>query len=362
MKKLILAVLALPFFIAQGQPLDSIMPVRGLSIAAPRPDGLDRFLQFMEKELAPNQVNTLVLRVDYNYQYKSYPQLQDSSALSEADVKKLVAMGKKHGIRLIPQINLLGHQSWAGKTGALLREFPQFDETPHVMMPAEYKWPNPDGLYCKSYCPLHPEVHSVVFELVDEVMAAFEASAFHAGMDEVFYIGDDKCPRCKGKDKAELFAGEVRKIRDHLAKNGQELWIWGDRLLDGSTTGLGMWEASMNNTHRAIDLIPKDVVICDWHYNRAEPTAAYFALKGLRVITCPWNKPEPAKKQVQQTIALRENSNDVVKDRYLGMMHTVWTSSENFLDQYYAEQKEGEENGQIECFKTVFSSIKSAAR
>jgi hypothetical protein len=58
-------------------------------------------------------------------------------------------------------------------------------------------------------------------------MEVFEADAFHAGMDEVFYIGDDKCPRCSGLDKAALFAGEVTKIRNHLARNGHELWIWG---------------------------------------------------------------------------------------------------------------------------------------
>jgi len=42
-----------------------------------------------------------------------------------------------------------------------------------------------------------------------------ESTAFHAGMDECFTC-DDKCPRCGGRDKAELFAGEVRTIRDHL--------------------------------------------------------------------------------------------------------------------------------------------------
>jgi len=55
-------------------------------------------------------------------------------------------------------------------------------------MPEEYKWPNDDELYCKSYCPLHPEVHDVVFDVVGELTDVFEASAFHAGMDEVFYI------------------------------------------------------------------------------------------------------------------------------------------------------------------------------
>ena len=42
----------------------------------------------------------------------------------------MVEACKSNSIRLIPQINLLGHQSWAGKTYALLRVYPQFDETP----------------------------------------------------------------------------------------------------------------------------------------------------------------------------------------------------------------------------------------
>src|SRR5690606_35293907 len=142
----------------------------------------------------------------------------------------------------------------------------------------------------------------------DEIVEAFEADAFHAGMDEVFYLGDDSCPRCAGKDKARLFADEVTRIREHLAQRGRELWIWGDRLLDAETTGLGMWEASANGTAPAIDLIPRDVVICDWHYERAEPTPAYFAIKGFRVLACSWNNPDAARAQLEQARAFRSHA------------------------------------------------------
>ena len=319
------------------QVLDSILPVRGLAIAAPTPRNVDSFVLFINKELGPKNVNTLILRVDFHYQFTSHPELIDNNPLSKGDVKKLVAAAKKNGIRIIPQINLLGHQSWASNTGKLLQVYPQFDETPWVKMPAEYKWPNEDGLYCKSYCPLHPDVHKVVFALVDEICDVFETDAFHAGMDEVFYIGEDKCPRCGGRDKAELFAGEVTKIRNHLAQKGRELWIWGDRLLDGKTTGLGMWEASFNNTHRAIDMIPKDVVICDWHYERPDKTAVYFAMKGFRVITCPWRKPDVAVQQVADMVAFRQHATKDMKPRYLGVMETVWSPVTTFFNGYYGK-------------------------
>ncbi|MCJ7446842.1 MAG: family 20 glycosylhydrolase [Bacteroidales bacterium] len=337
--------------------LDELMPVRGFCIAAPQPEDLEEFIRFIDEELSPRKVNTLILRVDYNYQYKSHPELRDSIALSKKDVNKLVEACSRNKIRVIPQVNLLGHQSWAGRIGNLLKVYPEFDETPLVKMPEKYVWPNPDGLYCKSYCPLHPGVHDVVFEIVDEICEAFETDAFHAGMDEVFYIGEKQCPRCSGKDKAELFAGEIRTIRDHLAIKGRQLWIWGDRLIDGKTTGIGEWEGSYNNTYRAIDMIPKDVIICDWHYERPDQTPVYFAMKGLNVVTCPWRNPDNAVLQAQDMIRFRDHSTREMKGRFMGMVQTVWSGAGQFLDSYYGRKTENDSNTPVNCFKALYDEI-----
>ncbi len=364
-KNAVTLVLACTVFLSVAQDkLTGTFPVRGLSIAAPRKDAVDPFVKFIRDELAPRNVNTLLLRVDYNYEFESHPELRDSIALSKEDVKKIVNECKRHNIRIVPQINLLGHQSWAGDLGNLLEVYPQFDETPHVQMPEEYKWPNPDGLYCKSYCPLHPEVHDVVFAVVDEICDVFETDAFHAGMDEVFYIGDDKCPRCGGRDKAELFAGEVTRIRNHLASKGRELWIWGDRLIDGKATGMGMWEASMNNTYRAVDMIPRDVVICDWHYERADKTAVYFAMKGFRVVTCPWRNPAVGTQQVDDMANFRSTATSEMKENFYGIMQTVWSGPDNFIEGYYGKKKDekGGSNTAWHCFEAVFDRMNALGR
>jgi hypothetical protein len=359
MKTLTILLFLLPFLSHGQYEHDELLPTRGLCIASPKADQVNRFAKFIKEELGPNHINTLILRVDYNYQYRSHPELADEGALSKQQVKKLVAACDSNDIQLIPQINLLGHQSWHSSLTGLLRVYPNFDETPHIELPEKYEWPNEDGLYCKSYCPLHPDVHKVVFELVDEIMEVFNAKAFHAGMDEVFYIGDDRCPRCAGRSKAELFAGEVTKIRNHLALQNRSLWIWGDRLIDGKTTGIGMWEASMNNTHQAIDLIPKDVFICDWHYERADPTAAMFALKGFNVATCVWRNGELAKKQLEMMVSFRKNATAATKSHYQGMIQTVWTSAENFMDYYYRikEQPNPDKGDQAGCFKDLLKAM-----
>jgi hypothetical protein len=351
-------------YITAQQVIDKVLPIRGFAIAAPLPNEVDRFVKFIKEEFAPRGINLLLLRVDFNYQYQSYPKLRDSIALSKADVKKLVDVCSKNKIKIIPQINLLGHQSWASTTTSLLKNYPEFDETPHVRMPEKYVWPNSDELYCKSYCPLHPDVHKIVLALVDEICDAFQADAFHAGMDEVFYIGDDQCPRCSGNDKAELFAGEVRTIRDHLALKKRELWIWGDRLLDGKSTGLGMWEASMNNTHRAIDIIPKDVVICDWHYERPEQTAVYFAMKGFRVLTCPWRMPEVTVLQVEDMFRYRKYATIEMKNNYYGMMQTDWSGCSDFIDGFYKTNttNKSDDNSEPISLLTSWDSFRAMTR
>ena len=354
------------FSFANADTLDLVMPVRGLCIAAPSAQHVDEFVKFIDDELATRHLNTLILRVDYNYQFESHPELSDSNALSKAEVKKLVFACRKNNIRLIPQINLLGHQSWAIKANKLLQVYPEFDETPLVKFPEKYIWPNADNLYCKSYCPLHPRVHEIVFALMDEICDVFESNAFHAGMDEVFYLGESQCPRCSGRDKAELFAYELRLIHDRLALKNRVLWIWGDRLLDGKTTGMGEWEASYNNTYRAIDLIPKDIMICDWHYERAEQCAVYFAMKGLMVASCPYRIASVGVQQVQDMLKFINSSSDEMKDRFQGVIQTVWSDAESFMDGFYGRtslkprrnnRENSKNNTDWNCFRAVFGEM-----
>src|ERR1700744_3272238 len=88
------------------QKADSNFQVKGFIIAAPKPSGIPDFVKFINEELAPRKVNTLILRVDFNYSYKSHPELRDSAALTKSDVKKILDACKDHGISIIPQINL----------------------------------------------------------------------------------------------------------------------------------------------------------------------------------------------------------------------------------------------------------------
>jgi hypothetical protein len=330
----------------------SPLPVRGLYLGAPKPDELSLALRFIRDALPKEGVNVLVMEFDYGYQYKSHPEVADADALSEEQVKQIVSGCRDAGVRLIPLINLLGHQSWAAQTFGLLRAHPEFDETPG-------KYPGNKGIYCRSYCPLTAGLHNLVFDLIDELASVCQADAVHVGMDEVFLLGEDGCPRCRGKNKSELFAQEVRTLHDHLAATHREMWMWGDRFLDGEVTGLGKWEASQNGTAPAINLVPRDIVICDWHYDTAVPTAAYFAIQGFRVVSAPYQMPDVALNELEMIRKVRADATDALKSRTLGLLQTTWGGLGDFVQAYYGEASPSPGGVKAaECFKALFKEIR----
>ena len=276
--------------------------------------------RFIREALPKEGINTLVLELDYTFRFRSHPELANEDAMDRDAARRLAKACRDAGVKLIPQFNCFGHQSWAKTTGALLRKYPQFDETPKL--PAD----NP-GIYCRSWCPLAPGLHEIVFDLLDELADACESDTVHCGMDEVFVIADPDCPRCHGKDPAELFAAEVALLHNHLKAQGRTMWMWGDRFLDSKTTGIGKWEASENGTHPAVDRVPKDIVICDWHYEKAWPTPAFFVKKGFRVLACPLGKSDVALAQLK---LIREA-------RGFGMLQTTWVDYPNFISAYFGE-------------------------
>jgi hypothetical protein len=289
----------------------------GIHVFAPSPSGLPLVKRMITESLAPMGINALILEVNYNFAYRSHPELSTPGAIDEDQARELAEVCRKHRIRLIPQFNCLGHQSWSKSTFALLTKYPELDETPNI--PKD----NP-GIYCRSWCPLHPRVNEIAFALIDELIDAFGTDAFHVGMDEVFLIASDQCPRCKGKPPAELFAKAVNDYHRHLVgRKKQTMLMWGDRLLDGKTMVYGPFEASWNGTAPAIDRIPKDIIICDWHYglHKEYPSVRYFQEKGFRVWPASWRNVKGAE-------ALIECARRNATDRMIGHLFTTWSGSE----------------------------------
>lgn len=284
-------------------------------------------------ELAPQLgFNWIILEINGGFAYASHPEAAEPDPMEVSDARRLAGLARARDLHLVPMYNCLGHQSWKEHVGALLRSHPEFDEAPEID-------PKSEGFYCKSWCPNHPQLSPLLFDLFDELLDAFDAAAFHVGMDEVFIVGH--CPRCRGAANAELFAKAVNDYHSHLVgKRGVELQMWGDRLLDSAATGYHEWEASRNDTHQAIDLIPTDIVMCDWHYEIMDdfPSVRLFQDKGFRVWPAGWNKEQSIRRFVE--VARREAGPNM-----LGYLATTWTSLPALVAGLAGEPMEADSKG-----------------
>lgn len=263
--------------------------------------------------LASQGINFIIPEVNYHFAYKTHPELREKSVIHQENASMLSQICADNGIRVIPQFQCLGHQSWAEHTFPLLTVYPEFDETPGL-------YDNNEGIYCRSWCPQHPDINTVIFSLIDELLEAFRATSIHVGLDEVFLLGSENCPRCAGHDKSELFAKAVNDLYDYIVKHkGNKMLMWGDRLLNASITEYGEWEAAANGTDLAIDKIPNDIVICDWHYTtRAQyPSLPIFLEKGFRVLASGWHDIEASHAFYDYAVSL-QNPNMV------GYLCTTW--------------------------------------
>ena len=129
-----------------------------------------------------------------------------------------------------------------------------------------------------------------------------------------------------------LFAKAVNDMHRHLVRERHvEMLMWGDRLFDGKNADFGEWEASMNGTAAAIDMIPKDIIVCPWHYERrdAYTSIPMFLDKGFRVLPAGW-------KQVEATTALIGYSRQFHDPKLLGHMFTTWGVKKEALVDFLA--------------------------
>jgi hypothetical protein len=274
--------------------------------------------------LAKQGINVIILEVDYNFAFKSHPELRrGTNPITREGARRFAAACSKQNIRLIPEFQSLGHQSWKAETFPLLTVYSKFDLTPGA-------FPNNDGLYCREWDPTNPEVWRVVLDLMDEIIDAFHADALHVGMDEVFLLGSEQSPSTKGQDAGVLFAKAVNELHKHLVgKRKVEMLMWGDRLIDGKKFDLGEWEASVNGTAAAVDMIPKDIIICPWHYEQRESylSIPMFLEKGFRVLPAGW-------KDVDATKALIQFNRAHADPKLLGHMFTTWGVKKEELLQF----------------------------
>lgn len=301
---------------------------KGIVLTAPLTDEIDDVIEFIDKFLAPNGCNLIVMQVRCRYQFKRHPECWGYDPLSYDDVKRILSVCKKHNIKLVPKMNLHGHQSGIHNTptdgilhghinaipdfrDGILRAYPELDEMPDEK----------GVFYSRSLCMTNPLVKLLVFDLIDELLEVFESDMFHIGCDEVFHLGI--CEECSKYEKHILLANWLNALNDHINSRGAKMLMWADRLLNHKEMGdYDIYESADNDTDKAIDLISKNILVCDWHYwvNKEYLSVQKFKEKGFKIFVSPWRTQEAVDKFLNYAIEHDEGHIE-------GLLATTWCGS-----------------------------------
>ncbi|MEA3403992.1 MAG: family 20 glycosylhydrolase, partial [Armatimonadota bacterium] len=231
---------------------------------------------------------------------------------TQDQIRSLVRHARALGLKPVPEMKLIGHARWAHGGGTTGRPVEQL---PHLQ-----------GLFDPSgttFCPQSEEAAGLAQAIIDEVVALFEQpELFHISGDEAG--GWASCERCRDEDAGRLFADWVTMLHDRLAEHGCRTMMWGDMLLEPETYPDFTAAHAVGGTERAIQWLPRDIVIADWHYggNETFPSARYFQEEGFQVVGCPW----------QSRAGILNWGRQLAEQEALGLMGTSWHKLMSSLD------------------------------
>ena len=233
--------------------------------------------RLIEQVWAPLKFNKLVMQVDH-LKWERHPELWQPWSLPKEAAKELQRRAEANNMEVIPLLPTLSHCEYLFGTVAGRPARTNVDI-------AE----DPDAAY--AYCPNSERTYQLVFDLLDEVLTLFNPRFLHIGHDEVLNRGRfGSCIRCQGMPLHQLFAADVQRLSEFLKKRGVGVMMWGDMLLRPDEAFDAAHGGEPHNFWRARTLLPRDIVIVDWHYQPAPryPSVKVFRKEGFTVIGATW--------------------------------------------------------------------------
>ena len=183
----------------------------------------------------------LHLHLEDAVDYPSLPGVARPDAYSWRQFTRLVATANRHGIKVVPIANLLGHTQYLIKTEAWcdLNELRAADGSPL-----------PQG----QICPSHPRTVEVAQKLIHDLAPYCTAGKLHVGLDESFHLGQHPASRREIEQHglAAYFARYVNTLHQMVTAADLRMAIWADMLV---------------LLPAAIEQLPAGLIAYDWYYH-----------------------------------------------------------------------------------------------
>lgn len=256
--------------------------LRGFHMGLPHVSQFDFARRLFRYVLLPMRYNLLVVEFAGGMRFDKHPKIAEKwleainnfkegkqpalphsnmvsgqSVLEKDEVRLFLSYARELGLEIVPEVQSLGHVQFLTYA---YPELAEIDPDSKYSDDERREDPRPSVFYDHCYCPSLPRSLEVIKDLFDEIIEVARPERYvHIGHDEVYHIG--VCPRCKGKDPSDILADHVNEIYKHVTKKGYKVMMWADMLHSPPTRKY--------ETYRAIDKIPKDIILLDfvWYFN-----------------------------------------------------------------------------------------------
>ncbi|QYM79320.1 family 20 glycosylhydrolase [Horticoccus luteus] len=220
--------------------------------------------------------NELHLHLEDAVEYPRLPAVARRDAYSYKQFARLVDAATRHGIGVVPIVNLLGHTQYLIKV-------------PELRDLNELRAPDGSPLPAGQICPLHPRTLEVAEKLLRDMAPFCTTGKVHLGLDESFHLGRHPLSRREIADVglATHFARHVQRLHAVAASLGLRSAMWADMLYF---------------LPDAIPQLPADLTAYEWFYHafRRWPRVELFNFaetdiatplraRGLSLYGCPMN-------------------------------------------------------------------------
>ncbi len=223
------------------------MKVRGISddISRGQVSNLDNFKKIIS-HIARYKMNTYMPYIEDMLEFDNYPTIgKNRGALTKAEVKEILAFAKKNFVEVIPIFQTLGHYENILSQDEFLK-YAEFIGAASLNVSSD-------------------STYVFLEDMLKEVFELFPSEYFHMGADESWDVGLGASKKLVEETNiAVVHANHYKKVYDICKKYNKKVMMYGDILLDHP---------------EILSLIPKDIIIVDWHYRADED---YLSTKTIR--------------------------------------------------------------------------------
>ncbi|MFH2031627.1 MAG: beta-N-acetylhexosaminidase [Bacteroidota bacterium] len=210
------------------------LKIRGISddISRGQVSTIENFKRIIDF-IARYKMNTYMPYMEDILELKSFPSIgKNRGALTRQEVKEIIEFAAVRYVEVIPIFQTLGHF----ENVLVQEEFLDYAEFPGAA----------------SLNVSDEKTYEFLEKMLDEVFEIFPSKYFHMGADESYDVGYGKSRHLVEKSSlAKVHADHYKKVYDICKKNGKEVLMYGDIIL---------------NHPEILEMLPEDITIVDWHY------------------------------------------------------------------------------------------------